>query len=128
MSKSPGHETELTSDSDGYSVTRSQSQQGISPFKLDYAQETLNFAQESISQMKDGDRLSVEYHEGNKTSRIDLYKGFTRVETETNTSSTVFSFSGWKLGLVALVIAVPWGMGVEKIGYVGLDMFNKYFK
>lgn len=125
MSSSPTYDTQ---SEEGYQIQRSESCRTDTSPQADYANETLKFAEESLSQMKDGDRLTVEYKTGNRTSRIDLHKGVTRVHTVEETESSVVSFSGWKIGLVTMMMLIPWGFGMERLSSMGLENVSKYWK
>lgn len=95
----------------------------ISPKSADYVAEALQFAETSINNMKDGESLAIEYCQDQRKSRIDLYKGFHRVKTETETTTNISSLSGWKLSVAGLLVVIPWIYGVK----LGFDFASNYF-
>ena len=88
----------------------------------DHTQETLSFATTAIQNMKDGDRVMIEYTQnGTKTNRIELFKGITKKDTQTNFTPSLTVQIGqlldswWVCGALTL-LSVPMMIGCAHIG------------
>lgn len=107
-----------------YSISKSETiENNVAP-KHDYASETLEFARKSIADLKDGERVSVEFSHGTSTNRMDLHKGVTKVTTTQDTS--IIAGSGWRLGILAALIVIPWGFGLKYLTNIGRHTFQSY--
>lgn len=94
-----------------------------------YQEETKQFAMQSIDELSDGDRVTIEVKKGNKSKKIDLYKGTTQVTTEKETiTTTTYSYlSGWKGFFLLGLFTVPWMVGVDRLTRQGWSFLNKSF-
>ena len=77
----------------------------------DYQAQALSFATASINNLKDGETVSIVFESSNKSNRIDLCKGVTKIQTATE----YFSLRSWKGLALSLLIAVPWVFGITRL-------------
>jgi len=77
----------------------------------DYQAQALSFATASINNLKDGETVSIVFESLNKSNRIDLCKGVTKIQTATE----YFSLRSWKGLALSLLIAVPWVFGITRL-------------
>jgi hypothetical protein len=93
-------------------TVRSQVEKTHVGSQQNHCEETLQFVQNAIDNLKDGERITIEYSQenGKKNNRVDLYKGISKIETtkESKTNTSSITLSGWKAAAVTLIVAIPW--------------------
>ena len=95
---------------------------------VDYQEQAIKFATDSIQGLQDGDQITIEYSQNNSkiTDRIDLHKGITKVVTSKKSTSSISSLIGWKGIALGLLISIPWFIGVHKMGKTGVSFVRGY--
>ena len=111
-----------------YQATRTETLANTTVPTPDYPQEVLQFTTNAIQNLKEGDRITIEYTPvGNKSNRIDLFKGVTKVETEKTEVTAVSLLTSWS-GLAAVfLIGVPWIIGSSMIGSASVSLARSLY-